>query len=456
MKSGFFTRDKSFYSGFFRMFLVIALQNIITYSVNMADNVMLGAYSQTSLSGAAAVNQIQFILQQLIMAGLGEGLVIISGQYWGRGDRGSVARLTGCATRCSVAVGAALTAAAFLFPRALVGVFTNVPEVRDEAVRYISVLRWSYLIFTVSAILLSALRSVQVVGIAFRISCVTLVINVGINYTLIFGRFGAPEMGIRGAAIGTVTARAVELGLILAYIGRADTPLRGRLREILRGDRGLFGRYLRVSAPCAASAILFSSATAVQTAIFGHLSSDAMAAVSLSTTVYQYCKMIPVSAASSAGVLIAKYVGSGERGELRPYVRTLQMIFLAVGAAAGSILLLIREPVISLYELTDRARETARSLLLIEALIAVGMSYQMPCQLGIIRGGGDTRYSMISDTVYSWGVTVPLGLISAFVLRWPVTAVFFLLNVDQLLKCLTVGIKTNSYTWVKALTGNHT
>ncbi len=437
------------------MFLVIALQNIITYSVNMADNVMLGAYSQTSLSGAAAVNQIQFILQQLIMAGLGEGLAIIAGQYWGKKDVESVARLAGCALRCAVAVGAALTAAAFLFPRALVGIFTDVPEVRDEAVRYISVLRWSYLVFTVSAILLAVLRSVQVVGIAFRISCVTLVLNVGINYTLIFGRFGAPELGIRGAAIGTVTARVVELILILVYILRAETPLKGRFRELLRGDGGLFKSYLRVSAPCAASAILFSSATAVQTAIFGHLSSDAMAAVSLSATVYQYCKMIPVSAASSAGVLIAKYVGSGEREKLRTYVRTLQAIFVAVGVAVCGILLLIRRPVISLYDLTDEARKIAESLLLIEALIAVGMSYQMPCQLGIIRGGGDTRYSMISDTIYSWGVTVPLGLVSAFVLHWPVTAVFFLLNVDQLLKCLTVGIKANSYTWVKTLTGKN-
>jgi Na+-driven multidrug efflux pump len=105
-----------------------------------------------------------------------------------------------------------------------------------------------------------------------------------------------------------------------------------------------------------------------------------------------------------------------------------------------------------LYALSDAARAYARQILLLQVLITAGMSYQMPCQLGIIRGGGDTRYSMISDMIYSWAVTVPMGLLSAFVFRWPVAAVFFCLNVDQLLKCLTVGVKTNSYTWVRELT----
>ena len=452
MKNRFFTRDKGFYRQFFGMFALIALQNIITYSVNMADNVMLGAYSQNALAGAAAVNQIQYILQQLTMAGFGEGLVIIGGQYWGKGDCDTVAKLAGCAMRCAVTVGVLLTAAAFLVPEKLAGIFTDVEPIRREAVAYICGIRWSYLAFILSAVLIASLRSVQVVGIAFRISCVTLVINIGINYVLIFGRFGAPEMGIRGAAAGTVTARAVELIIVVCYILKRDNPLRGKLRNLLIWDRSLFKDYLRVSAPCAASAVLFSGAAAVQTAIFGHLSADSMAAVSLSSTVYQYCKMIPVGAASSSGILIAKCVGSGERKELRAYVRTLQVLFALTGVFVACILLIIRRPVVSLYSLTPEAESCALSLLFIEVVIAFGMSYQMPCQLGIIRGGGDTRYSMISDTIYSWVITVPLGLLAAFVFKWPVTAVFFCLNADQLLKCITVGIKTNSFNWVKRLT----
>ena len=452
MNEGFFTRDRGFYASFFRMFLLITLQNLITYSVNMADNVMLGSYSQDALAGAAAVNQIQYVLQQLTVAGLGEGLVILAGQYWGKRDGESIARLTGVALRVALCVGLALTAAAFLAPRRLVGLFTNESAVLDQAEAYLGIMRFSYLIFICSALLMASLRAVQAVGVAFRISCVTLVLNVGINYVLIFGRFGAPEMGIRGAAVGTLTARVVELLLVLLYIRRTDLPQHRHFRALWKRDGGLTRDYLRVSAPCAASAILFSTAVAIQTAIFGHLSADAMGAVSMTSTVYQYVKMIPVSAASAAGVLIAQCVGSGHRERLRAYVRTLQLIYVGVGLVGGGILLLIREPLLQLYALSDAARAYARQILLLQVLITAGMSYQMPCQLGIIRGGGDTRYSMISDMIYSWVVTVPLGLLSAFVFRWPVAAVFFCLNVDQLLKCLTVGVKTNSYTWVRELT----
>ncbi len=451
MKNSFFTREREFYSSFFRMFLLIAMQNIITYSVNMADNVMLGSYDQTALAAAAAVNQIQYVLQQLTVAGLGEGLVIISGQYWGSGDHKTAACLAGIALRWGLGIGVVLTLVAAFAPEQMVRLFTDDAAVVGQAVSYLKIMRWSYVIFIASAMLMASLRAVQVVGIAFRISCVTLVVNICINYVLIFGRFGAPAMGIQGAAVGTLTARCLELVLVLLYIRRADVPVRNHVKELLKLDKALSRQFVKVSAPCAASAILFSVAVSVQTAIFGRISVDAMAAVSMTATVYQYCKMIPISAASASGVLIAKCVGSGQKEKLRPYVHTLQCIFAGVGVVTGLILLVLREPLLGVYALSDTARVYARQILIIQIFIAMGMSYQMPCQLGIIRPGGDPCYSMISDIIYSWVLTVPLGLLSAFVFRWPVAAVFFCLNVDQLLKCITVSYKVNRYTWIKEL-----
>ena len=431
---------------------LLALQNIITYTVNVADNIMLGAYSQTALAGAAAVNQIQYVLQQVVAAGLGEGLVILAGQYAGRGETRALSRITGTALLAGLTGGTLLTAAAWLAPEALVGLFTDVPAIRAEGVRYLSVIKWTYLPFVVTSILLASLRSTKTVSIAFRTSCLTLVVNVGINYVLINGAFGVPRLGITGAAIGTLAARVLELLTVTAYVVRHRARVLPDDGGLWRPPRALRRDYYRVTLPCAASAVLFSAATAVQTVIFGHLSADAMAAVSISSTLYQYCKMIPVSAAASACVLVSGLVGAGDEKKLRPAVRSLQVIFAAVGVAVGAVLLLIRGPVLALYSVTGSARGYAMDILLVQALVAVGMSYQMPCQLGIIRGGGDTRYSMISDLIYSWAVVVPLGLLAAFVFRWPVVAVSFCLNIDQLLKCVTIGIKTNRYTWIKALT----
>ncbi len=448
----FFSRDGSFYKQFFRMMLLLTLQNVITYSVNIADNVMLGAYDQSALSGAAAVNQIQAILQQFAIGGVSEGFVVLASRHWGSGDTRSIQQYTGAAMLLGTAAGALLTAAAFIFPRALVGIFTDSQPVLQQGVAYLELMRWSYIPFILMNILLARLRSMQSVGIAFRASCVALVVNVCINYVLIFGHFGAPEMGIQGAAVGTLVARAVELVMVIVFtLRRGPAPF--RFGELFSFSGAQMRLYLKTTLPCMASALLFSCSVAIQTAIFGHLNADAMAASSISGTLFQYFKMIPVSAASASCVLIAKTVGSGKLDQLRAYVHSLQFIFLGIGLVCGLVLFSISDLFLSFYSINDGTMEYAMQMLFIYVFITVGMSYQMPCQIGIIRGGGDTRYTMISDFVYSWLLAVPLGLLTAFVWHSPVALVALALNCDQIIKCLTVSLKTNSYTWIKTLSG---
>lgn len=431
--------------------ILLAAQNIITYTVNVADNIMLGTYSQTSLAGASAINQIQYILQMFTIQGLGAGLIILASRSWGQKDTDGVKRVAGIALSIGIAAGIILTAAAILAPYALAGFFTDNPVVLDEAVEYLSIMRYSYIVFIISNILIVSLQSIQIVGISFRISCVTLAVNVFINYLLIFGKFGAPEMGIRGAAIGTLTARVIELIILLLYLRRRTLPIRFRLHEMLPCNRILIGKFIRVSIPCIVSALLFSGASAIQTAIFGHVSVDAMAAASTAGVLFQYCKMIPSAVASVTGVLIAKTIGSGETEQLREYVKTLQIIFVGIGILICTILLVIRIPIIQFYDLTPQAYDYAMQMALILAIISIGMSYQMPCQVGIIRGGGDTRYVMISDLIYSWLIVIPLSLLAAFVFKYSFAMIVVVMNCDQILKCLTVGKKVNGFTWIKGI-----
>lgn len=447
-----FLHNREFYRSFFAMMLLLVLQNIITYSVNVADNIMLGGYSQAALSAAAACNQIQYILQQFTVMGLGEGVVILSSQYWGKQDTDTIQRISGTAMVCGILIGGALTLTAFLVPDRMVGIFTNDPEIIRMGVSYLSIIRYTYLIFIVTNLILSTLRSVQIVQIAFVLSCVELVINAGINYCLIYGHFGFPEMGIHGAAVGTLTANITGLVILLIYCKKSrKVPMRLTVAKMFRLRREIFSRYLKVAIPCVVSAIVFASAVAIQTVIFGHLSSDALAASGVAGTFFQYVKMIPVGASSAAGVHIGKTVGSGKTGQLRQMVHSLQLIFLLVGCTACVVLLVIRYPVLSFYKLTPTAYAYAVTQMTIQAFIAIGMSFQMPEQMGIIRAGGDTRYSMISDIVYSWVFVVPLGLIGCFLLHWPFWAIVLCLNIDQVLKCFTVTHKVYSYTWIRQL-----
>ena len=201
-------KDRHFYRTFFSMYFVLVFQNVISLSVNLADNIMLGAYSEVSLSGVAAVNQIQFIYQQLLTAA-GDGMVIFCSQYWGKKQLEPVKKIAATAMHTGLVFAAALFLAVSLFPEQAVGLFTTDQAIIAEGVKYLSLIRFTYLFFAVTTILLATLRSVEIVKIAFYLSVSTLVINCCINYVLIYGKFGAPRLGVTGAAVGTLVARIV-------------------------------------------------------------------------------------------------------------------------------------------------------------------------------------------------------------------------------------------------------
>jgi putative MATE family efflux protein len=446
-------KEREFYRTLFHLMLVVALQNVVAYSVNVADNIMLGNYSQAALSGAATVNQIQFLVQS-VATSIGDAIVMINAQYYGKGQLSPMRSVAGTGLRVGLIVGVFVFLLTSLFPSELLGLFTSDPEIIAAGTEYLQLMRFTYLLYILSTILLAALRGVGTVNIAFALSGMSLILNVCINYTLIFGHFGFPELGIQGAAIGTLTARTIELLVVIFYILRVDKKLRLFAENPFRRDSALSRDFHRVALPVVATSFIWCLATPIQTGILGHLSSDAIAANSVSSTMFQYTKVVTQGACSAAAVMVGRLVGTGmtTKPQLRPYVRRLQLIFLGLGIVLGGVLYLIRGPILSLYALSTEAMALADSLMKLMVLIFLGMSYQMPTLFGIVRGGGDTRFNMINNLVFTWGVVMPLSFAAAFWWKLPVFWVVFFLNCDQLLKCVPAFLYANSYRWVHVLT----
>lgn len=451
MKEPFFTHDRAFYRSLFPILLTIALQNLVAYSVNMADNIMLGSYSQTALSGAATVNQIFFVVQQLGI-GVGDGLVVLCTQYWGQRRLSPIRTLTGIALKLALALGVALVAVCALLPRQLLGLFTPDAAILEAGVEYMGLLKYTFLLFLITNTLICALRSVETVRISFVISVVSLVINAAINYTLIFGRFGFPELGIRGAAIGTLTARCVELLIVMVYLLKIDKKLKLFTENFFKADPALRRDYTKVEVPVMLSQILWAVSVPMQTAILGHLSSDAIAANSVATTFYQYLKVIVQAMSSACAVMIGISVGKGDMARVRSDGRTLSVLSVAIGAALGLALFLLRRPLLTLYSLTPEALALADSLLVVMSVVMVGMSYQMPVSMGVIRGGGDAKFTMVMNIISTWAIVMPLSFASAFWWRWSVVAVVAVIQSDQLFKGIPVFIHFRGYRWIKKLT----
>lgn len=445
------TKEKSFYKSFFRLAFALMLQQAVIFSVNLADNIMIGNYSETALSGVAAVNQIQFVLQQIVNA-ISNGMIVLASQYWGQQKKEPVCKLVSIACWFASTTAAIFFIAASFIPYKIVGIFTRDDAIIEQGVKYLSIVKYSYLFFSITAVLLGSMRIVEKVKISLYVSVIALLINCSINFLLIKGRFGLPEMGVRGAATGTLIARIIECLVASYYVLYKDKLLQLKIKNLLKIDQIFINDYIRVSIPIIINGFLWGCSTALQTVILGHMSSRAIAAHSISSTIFLFLKVTSVGAASAAAVLTGKAVGSGIMDKVKEYTKTLQVLFVSIGFVLCLLMLAIRSPLLSLYVLSPETKNLASIFILIEASVLFTMSYQMCMNTGVICGGGDTRYVLIIDLVMIWGIVVPLSFVCAFYFHASPIIVLITLNCDQYLKCIPAAIYGNSYRWVRNLT----
>lgn len=494
-------KDRAFYKNFFSIWSVLVLYNIITLGVNLLDNVMVSAYSESAMAGVSAVNQVQFLFQQL-MLGAGDAAVVLGSQYWGQKRTEPVKRIAVGALMLGTALGILFFAVSAVAPAGVVSLFTDDPAIHAAGVEYLRIMKYSFLVFALTNLLLAVLRSVETVRIGFWVSLSTLLVNGGLNYLLIEGRLGFSRLGVTGAAIATLAARCAELAIVLIYLLCLDKKLKWRLRDFVAVDKLLTKDYFRLVRSFLLTSLLFGGAVMLQTVILGHMEENAaggstIAANSIASTLYQMLKVAIVGASSAAAVLIGQAIGRANDAEalgnrpqredrapqaitegkgktaaaesmdidrmedIKSYAKTLQVMFLGIGVCTSTALFLLRVPVVNLYAAIspDLSPETYRMALDFIAVLCVtgfGTAYQMPVATGIIRGGGDAKFVLVNDLISIWGIVLPVSFLAAFVFKWPPVAVIACLNADQVFKCGAACIKVNRYRWMKKLTRKET
>ncbi len=448
-------RDKKFYRMFAVLTVSIALQNLLTYSVNLADNIMLAQYSQDALSGVSLCNQIQFFLQMLV-AGVGEGLVVLGSRYWGQGEYEPTRHIIGVGLRFGTALAGVMFVIAFLFPEQLIGLLTNDPGVAAEGVSYLRIICFTYILFTFTNILVASMRSVGVVKVGYIISFSTLCINVCLNYCMIYGNFGMPELGARGAAIATLVSRMVELVIVVLFLKYKEHNLNLNWRNLLFIDTSYFRDYIKVALPVLITQAMWGLASIVQSAIIGNMAmaAEILPANSASVNVCQILTVIAYGAAAGASVMIGRTLGeTDDRNYIKDVAFTFQICFVIIGIFTGLIIVASRPFVLSIYSsLSAQAAAYTNEFLLVLALTSVGTSYQMAADTGIMRAGGDTKFAMYNNMIFMWGICLPSAALCAFVFRTSPVLVFFCLKMDQLLKCPVIFYRLHTYKWIKKVT----
>ena len=444
-------KEKSFYKTAARLAGFIALQNVIVTFVGLVDNVMIGAYSQDALSGVALANQVQFLLQ-MVMNGVGEGMAVLAAQYWGTRRVGPIKRVLAIAVDIAVLLGLVFFAVAQLCPEGVLGLLTEDAAAISEGAKYMRTVSFSYVFFGMGMVLVSAQRSIENVHVGMMSSLSGLVVNIVLNWALIFGRLGLPRMGVTGAALATVIARLAECSVSLFFTYRIDKKLAVALRSFFMPDRLMLRDFFRVAVPVMLSGGSWGIAQGIQTSILGHMGSAAIAANAMSNSLYQVVTVVAYGLASASSVIIGKAVGSDDLKRLKGYVNSLQLMYIGVGLATSLVLFSLRDLVLSAYAVTPEALELARNFISVLCITVIGTAYQVACLTGIVRGGGNTRFVFYNDLVFQWGIVLPLSLLSAFVWKLSPVVVFFCLKSDQLTKCLVALFQVNSYRWIKKVT----
>ncbi len=454
-------RNKYFYSSFFIMLLTIALQNVLVYGVNLADNIMLGKYSEISMSGTSLVNQIQFLLQMLI-TGVGEGIIVIASRHWGEGDTASIKRVSSVGMRWALVFSMIMFTLAFFFSKQVLGILTDQAPLIEEASKYLKIIAFTYPVFAITNVLISTMRSVETTKIGFWISLSTIITNVSLNYILIFGKLGLPELGIRGAAIATLIARVIELMIVTAYVAFIDKKLHLRLSDYLKKTGDMAKRFVKTSVPVILSSASWGIAMALQTAILGRLANTVIPANSISSTVFSIVTVFIYGSSTAASVALGKMIGEDRKSVadglmkfedsakgIKKKARALQLIFLSLGIGTSLVLFFMKDFIIQFYDISSDTMELARHFMTVLSVTVIGTSYQMPCLTGIIRAGGETDFVFYNDLIFMWGIVLPSSFIAAFVLEVSPVIVFICLKSDQILKCAVAVFKVNRFNWIK-------
>lgn len=445
-------KDGAFYKAFFTMTFTMALQNLIVFGVNLADSVMMGAYSETALSGVGICNNIQYFLM-MAATGTASGMTVIASQYWGKREIKPIHKVSAVAMWVAIAFAAAITIVSAAAPEWLIRLFTDKQAVIEQSVEYLGVIKYSYIVYVVSTIILSILRSVETVKIGFYVSLSSFAINIVLNYALIYGKFGLPEMGIRGAALATLVSRIIELAVVVIYILFVDKKLKLRIRDLFITDKQMVKDYFRTGAPLMCSSVSWGIAMSIQGAIIGRLVESAIAANSIATTIFQIATVICYASSNAACVLIGKTIGEGGSLELiKQRSRMLQIIFVCIGVCSSAILLFCKTLIIDFYDASAETVMYTNQFIWVLSVTIIGTSYEAPSLCGIVSGGGATSFVLKNDFVFMWLIVLPISALSAFVFKWPIVVTFACLKADQILKCVVAFFKVRSYNWIKKVT----
>ena len=451
-------REPGFYKHLWTLAAPMILQNLITTSLGFADIFMVGLLGNAEMAAATAANVPVFIIQVVIF-GFQSGMAVLVSQYWGHGDTDNINRCFGVALYAVTGFSTLLALTTFFFPRQVLSLITPNQELVDLAVRYIQIVGFSYIFNGISSIYSGVQRSTEYPAFGMILFAVSMCMNTFLNFVLIFGHFGAPAMGITGAAVATLTSRIVEF-IIAAVFALNSKRLPLKWDCILRPGKEIFHSFLVYSTPVVCNEAMWSIGTSMLTVIMGHMpnSQDMLAAYALIGNIDKLSTVVCFGIAAAAAVIVGKEIGQGhDRQRVYEVSWTLLLVSMLIGAAVMVVLLVLLptffQPVLfPLFQLSPGAAEAAAYLAVIYAVFMPMRSFDITNITGVLRAGGDARIASLIDIGPLWLAAIPLMAATGLVLHAPTWLVCIAMQMENLCKCPLGLLRFHSKKWINDVT----
>ena len=440
---------------FVRKLLVVALpiivQNLLTSSVHMVDNIMIGRLGDTAYAAVQQANRYTFVFQ-LFLFGVTSGCSIYYAQLWGKQDVPGMKQVMGISLMIVLSISGFFALVATLFPRLVVGFFLVEGESFELAVKYIRIIAPGYLITSVDLAYATCMKSAQQTRIPMVAGITAMLTNVVLNYAMIFGHFGFPAMGVEGAALATVIASTTSLAINVITSYRFRLPSAFSIRNWTKPVPGFMKQFFRTISPVILNEGLWGTGITMYGVFVGRLGDAAITAMGIYNTVENLLSTAMYGIMSACAILVGEELGKGDRDGAFLTAKRMLVLVTSVGWIIGGLLLLLRWPLVSMFSISPEAANNAALILALSTLFIWVQGYNAVNVVGILRAGGDTVYSLFLDVSALWLVGVPLTGLAALVWHWPLWAVFLMTRVDEVLKLIIGTPRFFGKKWMRDIT----
>jgi len=441
-------KDKIFYKTLISIALPITIQNLISTSLNMVDTVMIGRLGEKQIAAVGLANQI-FFLFILIAFGINSGASIFIAQFWGKKDILNIRKVLGLTILSGGIVSLIFTLGAFFIPEFLLSIFSKDQRVILLGSQYLRIVCFSYLMTSVSFAYGFASRSVGQAKLPMYVSAISLLCNTIMNYLLIFGHFGFPVMGVRGAALATLISRLLEMVLMLGIIYRKGDTLAGKIHEMLGFSRRFVTKFFDTALPVIINESFWSLGMVMYSVAYARIGTGAIAAVQISNTVQNVFMVINMGLANASAVMLGNQLGANRIEKAVSYAYIFSILGPTVGMILGVMLYLTSPLVLSVFNVSNSVFLDSSRIMMVMAVVMFAKMFNAILIVGILRSGGDTKFALVLELGSVWIIGVPLAFLGAFLWKLPVYWVVALVSLEEVVKALMGIPRVLSKKWAK-------